>query len=306
MAHNHAHNHGQDSVSRSLIFAICLLSITLVIEVIGGIMSGSLALLADAGHLFMDLFAMIISLSASMLARRPPTDRRTFGWHRVEVLAAITNGLLLGILSLGLVREAVLRFHEPEEVLALPMLAVALIGLVTNVIIAFRLHGSRSRDLNVRGAYLHVLGDTAASIGVIAAAVVIKLTGWSFMDPLVSLFIASIIMVGAIRLILSASHILLEAVPRHISVKAVADAITELDKVNGVHDVHIWTVCSHILSLSCHVTADWQSPEEHDKLVTAITDKLWHDFGIMHATIQTDYEHCGGKLVGEDMHHPHP
>lgn len=305
--HDHEHNHGHsDSVSGSLIFAISLLSITLVIEVAGGVISRSLALLADAGHLFMDLFAMSISLTASILARRPPTHRRTFGWHRAEVLAAILNGILLIALSAGLVHEAIRRFQHPTEVLALPMLMVAVIGLITNLVIAFKLHGAHGRDLNVRGAYLHVLGDTGASLGVIVAATIIKFTGWEFVDPAVSLLIAAIILIGAFRLIFNASHILLEGVPGHISVKAVADTLKELENVNGVHDIHIWSVCSHILSLSCHVTADWQSPQDHDALVAKVTDTLWHEFGIMHATIQTDYEHCGDKLVAEDMQHPSP
>lgn len=303
--HHHDHNHGGTGQDAGrLRFAILLLSATLAAELAGGLLTHSLALLADAGHVFMDLFAMGISLGAMRLARLPATSRKTFGWHRLEVLAALLNGALLTVLALSLFREAWLRSRDPMEILAGPMLVVAVAGLAINVLIAFRLHGHHAHDLNVRSAYLHVLGDTAASVGVVAAAVVIRFTGWTLIDPLISACIGVLILVGSVRLVLKAGHILVEGVPSRLSLHAVAEAIAEIQGVNNVHDLHIWTVCSHIVSLSCHIHIDPGTPAHHDGMVRAVADMLWRRFCILHATIQVDYESCSEAIITQDMAHP--
>lgn len=298
-------NHGHRA-TRALTFSMALLSFTLVAELIGGWLTGSLALLADAGHVFMDLFALGVSLGAALLARRPPTSTRTFGWHRAEILAAMLNGLLLAALALGLLHAAWERMQHPKAVLAIPMLVVAVMGLAVNIVIAFRLHRPHETDLNLRSAYLHVLGDAGASIGVIIAAVIIHTTGWYMIDPLMSTAICVVILIGAVRLLIQAGHILLEGVPSRLSLQAVAEAIQAVEGVKDVHDVHIWTVCSHIVSLSCHMTIDWNSPEDHDRMTRVVSELLWKKFQIMHSTIQVDYRSCGSPLISTDMEHREP
>lgn len=301
---DHNHDHGI-TASGQLLFAISLLTITLVAEVIGGLLTGSLALLADAGHVFMDLFALTLSLAAARLARLPANSTQTYGWHRTEILAALMNGALLLILAFVLFTEAWDRFREPAEILTKPMFIVALLGLVVNIVIAFRLHGHHGSDLNLKSAYLHVLGDTGASVGVVAAAVIISFTGWNWIDPLISSCIAVLITIGAIRLLFSAAHILLESVPKGLSLKTVAAAIEEVEGVVGVHDVHIWAVCSHIVSLSCHVKIDPKTPDFHDLVIKSVTEMLWRKFCIMHPTIQVEYEACAdNRIVCQDMEHP--
>jgi cobalt-zinc-cadmium efflux system protein len=303
--HGPGHTHGHDAAAAGrLKFALILLSITLVAEVAGGLLSHSLALLADAGHVFMDLFAITVSLVAARLAQLPATSTKTYGWHRAEILAALINGALLVILSLFLFYEAWDRLRNPEAILSTPMLIVAAVGLVVNIVIALRLHGHRGRDLNLRSAYLHVLGDALASLGVIAAAIIIALTGWYRIDAIISIGIGLLIFAGAARLLFKAGHVLLEGVPSRISLEAVAKAVGELEGVKSVHDLHIWSVCSHIVSLSCHIHLEPKTPEYHDRMVRTVADMLWRRFSILHPTIQVDYETCGDEIVTQDMEHP--
>jgi len=299
----HDHDHGPTAAGQ-LTFAITLLSLTFVAEVIGGIWTGSLALLADAGHVFMDLFALTLSLVAARLARLPANNTQTYGWHRAEILAALINGTMLIVLSIALYREAWERFQEPSEILTKPMFVVAVIGLIVNIVIAYRLHGHHGSDLNLKSAYLHVLGDTGASVGVVVAAVIISFTGWSWVDPMISAVIGLLILFGAVRLLFNAGHILLESVPKGISLKAVGAAIEEVEGVTKVHDVHIWAVCSHIVNLSCHINIEPRTPAFHDRVVKAISEMLWKRFCIMHPTIQVEYEACSEELVCQDMEHP--
>ena len=305
--HDHDHDHDQSHAPEAagqLKFAISLLILTLVAEVVGGWLTHSLALLADAGHVFMDLFALVLSLWATRLARLPASSTRTYGWRRAEILAALINGALLTVLSLLLFHEAWERLRNPQEILSMPMLIVAVVGLAVNVVIAFRLHGHHQEDLNLSSAYLHVLGDAAASVGVIIGAIVISLTEWYAVDSLISAAIAALIIVGAVRLVVKAGHILLEGVPTRLSLQTVASAIQDVEGVNSVHDLHIWTLCSHIVSLSCHVNLEPKTPEFHDRVVRSVADMLWHRFSIMHPTIQVDYESCSDDVVSQDMEHP--
>ena len=320
--HNHdhpesheAHDHGRDDHGRHddhghadepggrLKFAIGLLTLTLVAEFVGGWLTNSLALLADAGHVFMDLFALGLSLWAIMLAKLPPSSTKTYGWHRAEILAALINGVALAGLSLLLFHEAWERLHSPQEVRSIPMLIVAVLGLGVNLVIAFRLHGHHHGDLNLTSAYLHVLGDAAASVGVIVAAIIIAATDWYVVDSLISAGIGLLILAGSVRLVYNAGHVLMEAVPGHLSLDAVADAIREVGGVEDVHDVHIWTVCSHIVSLSCHVNIKPGAPEFHDQVVRAVAGMLWRTFAIMHSTVQVDYSGCSDDVVPGHMTH---
>jgi len=290
--------HVDQSISRRLIFAIILTAITLVAEVVGGLWSNSLALLSDAGHVFLDLFALLLSLGAIKLAAQPSSDRHSFGLHRAEVLASLINGLTVFVMALGILYEASKRLISPEEVKTLPMLVIAVMGLVANLLAARALHGHSHDDLNVRSAFLHVLGDAAASVGVIAGAVLMRYTGWYQADPLISIAIGLLILVGAGRLLREAVHILMEGVPRGLSVEQVAARIRGIEGVLDVHHINLWAVCSHIFALSAHIEIEPAYDGQRSQLLQNIEHELLHSFHITHTTIQLDCSTCnGGPLI---------
>jgi cobalt-zinc-cadmium efflux system protein len=222
-------------ISSRLTCAILLTAATLVAEVIGGIWSNSLALLSDAGHVFLDLFALILSFAAIRLASQPATDRHSFGWHRAEILASLVNGLTVLVMSGAILYEGSKRLIAPEEVKTVPMLVIAVLGLVANLLAARGLHEHSHDDLNVRSAFLHVLGDAAASVGVIAGAVAMKFTGWYYLDPVISIAIGILILFGALRVLRDAIHILMEGVPRglsHFQPMSTSGRITQANAAN--------------------------------------------------------------------------
>ncbi len=291
------------TISQRLLFAIVLTAVTLVAEVIGGIWSNSLALLSDAGHVFLDLFALLLSLGAIQLASRPPNGRHSFGLHRAEVLASLVNGLTVLLMALVILHEGGRRLIAPEEVKTLPMLVVAVVGLLANLLAARGLHGHAHDDLNVRSAFLHVLGDAAASVGVIAGALVMHLTGWYAADPIISIAIGLLILWGAGRVLRDALHILMEGVPRGLSVERVADRIRAIEGVRDIHHLNIWTVCSHIIALSVHVELTERLEENRARLVHAIEHALREDFHITHTTIQLECSTCNGGPLIKHLRH---
>ncbi len=291
------------NISRRLIFAIVLTTITLVAEVVGGIWSNSLALLSDAGHVFLDLFALLLSLGAIKLAAQPPNVRHSFGWHRAEVLAALINGLTVLLMAVLILYEGSKRLVTPEEVKTLPMLVIAVLGLIANLLAAKGLHGHSHDDLNVRSAFLHVLGDAAASVGVIAGAAIMWFTGWYQMDALISIAIGLLILVGAGRVLRDAVHILMEGVPRGMSVEQVAERIKEVEGVHDVHHINLWSVCSHILALSVHVEVERGYEMDRGKLLHRIEHLLEHQFHITHTTIQLECSDCNGGPLIKPLQH---
>lgn len=292
------------AISSRLIFAIVLTAITLVAEIIGGIWSNSLALLSDAGHVFLDLFALVLSLGAIKLAAQPPGERHSYGWHRAEVLASLINGLTVFLMAVGILYEGSKRLLAPEVVQTTPMLVIAVLGLVANLLAAKGLHGYAHDDLNVKSAFLHVLGDAAASVGVIVGALLMRYTGWYQADPLISIAIGLLILTSAGRVLREATHILMEGVPRGLSVEQVAEQIRGIDGVLDVHHLNIWAVCSHIFALSAHVEIGPAYDGLRSQLLHAIEHKLQHDFHITHTTIQFDCSTCvnGGPLIKELRH----
>jgi cobalt-zinc-cadmium efflux system protein len=296
-------SHIDHSISRRLIFAISLTAITLVAEVIGGIWSNSLALLSDAGHVFLDLFALLLSLGAIKLAAQPSSERHSYGLHRAEVLASLINGLTVFVLALGILYEGSKRLISPEEVKTIPMLVIAVLGLIANLLAAKGLHGHSHDDLNVRSAFLHVLGDAAASVGVIAGAVLMRYTGWYQADPLISIAIGLLILVGAGRLLREATHILMEGVPRGLSVDQVAAHLRGIEGVLDVHHLNLWAVCSHIFALSAHVEIEPAYDGQRSQLLHRIEHELQHGFHITHTTIQFDCSACNGGPLIKDLGH---
>jgi cobalt-zinc-cadmium efflux system protein len=258
----------------------------MVAEVVGGIISGSLALLADAGHMFSDSAALILSLVAVRLAQRPPTQRRTFGLVRFEVLAALVNGAALLAVSVLIVFEAVDRFRDPVEIDGVVMLSVASMGFVVNLVGVSVLHGHSHDNLNMRGAYLHVLGDLLGSIGAIAAAVVVLSTGWAPADPLISIVIALLILFSAWNLVKEATDVLLESAPAHLDVGAVLADLRGIEGLDDIHDVHIWTLTSGFVALSGHGVLD--DPAQHTRVLDEVRARC-AAFGIEHVTFQLEF-----------------
>ena len=285
------------------VVALALTGLILIAEVAGGLLTHSLALLSDAAHVLLDMLALGMSYVALRLAARPADDRHTYGYHRFEVLAALANGSLLFLMAVGIFREAWRRFQAPEPVLAAPMLVVAVIGLGVNLVVMRVLGDHDHSDLNVRSAWLHVLGDMLSSVGVIAAGIIILLTGWMLADPLVSVLIGCVILVGAGRVLRQALHILLEGTPEGMNPGQVAQAMREVTGVTEVHDLHIWTVSPGYEALSAHAVLDERSFPAADDVLADLRQMLAGRFSIRHTTIQVECANCGqGALTCANGH----
>ena len=288
--HDHGdgtHTHGADraDIKRRLVGVLALTAVFTVAEVVGGVLSNSLALLADAGHMFSDVAALGLSVMAIGLANRPPSDRRTYGYARFEILAALVNGAALLVVAVLIVAEAWDRLREPVAIDGGVMLVVASLGLIVNVIAAFVLHAHAHDNLNVRGAYLHVLGDLLGSIGAIAAGVVVLTTGWTLADPIISALIALLILVSAWNLVREATDVLLESVPGHLDLVEILRALEAVDGLGDVHDVHVWTLTSGFVALSGHGMID--DPTEHMRILGEVRERM-AGFGIEHVTFQIE------------------
>ncbi len=283
----HAHRHGRARASRKRLAIVTLLTAAyMVAEALGGWWTGSLALLADAGHMFADAAALTLALFAVWFGARPATPGKTFGYYRLEILAAFINGIALVIISLFIFYEAYLRWFAPTPVRSGIMTAVAFGGLAINLFCARLLHDDRHDDLNVRGAWLHIMSDALGSVGAILAGVIVSLSGWYAVDPLVSLFISALIIWSAWQLIHEATNVLLEGTPAHISLAAVEDAILETDGVSDVHDLHVWTITSGREALSAHVIHAQSISQA--LLLKELRTKLHDRFGVDHLTLQME------------------
>lgn len=273
-----------------------------------GLVSGALALLADAGHMLIDVAALALSAFTAWLARRPASPSRTYGYLRLEILAAVVNGAaLIGIASAVIV-EAIDRLDTPQPIRVDIFLAAALVGLIVNVTGLRILHGVRHAGLNVRGAYLHVLGDTLGSVGALLAALTVQFTGWTYADPIVSILLSLLIFVGAWRLLKESTHVLLEAAPPHLPMDEVRRRLLAVEGVRDVHDLHVWTVTSGVVAMSGHAVV----PElaQHPVALRRMLDELGH-LGIHHSTLQLEVvDHCEGldclrRNVGAEGRHGH-
>jgi cobalt-zinc-cadmium efflux system protein len=268
--------------------ALILTGTVLVIEVAGAVWTRSLALAADAGHMLTDVGGLALALFATWVAARPPTPAKTFGYYRVEILAALVNALALLVVAGWILVEAYHRMLVPRAVLAGPMIAIALLGLAANAVAAALLHEHAGHSLNVRAAYLEVLTDAITSVGVLVAGVVIALTGWLFIDPLVSAAIAVVILPRTWRLLSQAVNILLEGVPAHLNLTDIEASMCLVPGVRRVHDLHVWTLTSGREAMSAHVVVD--DPGESERLLDELHRVLHARFGIDHTTIQLDKE----------------
>lgn len=293
-----SHQETISSYSR-LKYTLAIVLAVMVLEVIGGIYSGSLALLGDAGHMLVDALAIGLSLLAMAIARRPATATKTFSYHRLEILAALANGTTLVLVSAYIFYEAYQRFLEPPAVKTPLMLAIAVAGLLANLGGVILLNKASRRSLNIKAAFWHIMGDTISSVGVIIAGVVILLTGWYIADTIAAIVIGVIIVWGAVRIVSESVNILLEAVPRGIETASVIDTIKSVPGVNEAHDVHIWTITSNIYAMSAHLMIDDQMVSKSVEIVRAVRRKLARRFNISHTTLQLECESCPTGIVCE-------
>jgi len=288
MAHVHAHG---ASNRRRLALVLALTLAFLGVEVAAGFLTGSLSLLADAGHMLTDVAGLVLALLAMKVAERPPSPRRTYGYHRAEILAALTNGVVLLGVAGYILFEAWHRFAHPRPVPGLPVFAVAAVALAVNVASAFALHRGSRASLNVRGAYNEVMADAVSSVGVMAGAATITLTGWYWVDPLVAVLIAAFILPRTVALLREAVGVLLEGAPREVDMDALRAAMEGVPGVKRIHDLHVWTLTSGVHALSAHaiVTED----ATHAEVLVALRQRVTDDFSIRHVTVQLEERCCG-------------
>ena len=280
-----AHSHVSDVPVRSLRLALALTAVLLVVEVVGGFLSNSIALLADAGHLLTDVAALGLALFVAWFSKQPETPKKTFGYLRWEILAAFLNGATLLLISAWILWTAVLRLRTPERVGSGLMLSVAAAGLVVNLVAARLLVSGSAHNLNTRGAYLHVLGDLLATVGTLAAAIAIRYTGWLMADPIASILTTVLIMSGAWRLVRESVDILLESTPAHIPLPAVRGQLEAIPGIESVHDLHVWAVTPAVVAMSAHCIV--REPEKHQHVLEHVHDAM-RLFGIQHVTIQLE------------------
>jgi cobalt-zinc-cadmium efflux system protein len=295
--HNHGHSHGPADYNRAFAIGVALNVAYIVVEATYGFLAGSLALLADAGHNLSDVLGLLLAWGANYLVQRKPTKRHTYGWRKSTILAALTNAIILLVAMGGIAWEAVRRFGDPSPVAGRTIVIVAAIGVVINTATALLFLSGRKKDLNIRGAFLHMAADAGVSAGVVVAGVVILTTGWLWIDPVVSLVITAIILIGTWGLLRDSFNLALDAVPAGINPEAVKTYLTDLPGVTGVHDLHIWAMSTSETALTVHLVKP--DAKDDDRLIGQASKELHDRFGIEHITIQwerrTELDHCGGS-----------
>ncbi len=289
MAHVHAQSGGSAN-KKKLMLVFGLTSFYMLAEVVGGFVTNSLALLADAGHMLTDVAGLGLALLAIKFAERPATPEKTYGYYRVEILAALTNAVILIGISLYILYEAFQRFRQPPEVSSKEMLVIAVIGLIINIAGVFILREGADESLNMKGAYFEVLSDMLTSVGVIIAAVIMLTTGWYYADPLISAGIGLFIFPRTWLLLREAVGILLEGTPSDVNLVSLREAMNKVTGVAGIHDLHVWTLTSGVNAMSVHAVL--AEGALHDDVLTAVRECAEHNFKIAHSTIQVEKQGC--------------
>ncbi|WP_163989161.1 cation diffusion facilitator family transporter [Pyxidicoccus caerfyrddinensis] len=301
--HGHGHGHGPRKGSLAeerrkdrsrLLFALILTATIALAEAVGGWLTNSLALMSDAGHMLTDVSALGLSLVALWFAGKPADVKKTYGYYRMEILSALLNGVMLLAITGFILVEAYERFSAPAAVNLKPMALVATVGLLANLGALGFLH--RTHSMNVRGAFLHVLGDTLSSVGVLIGAGIMWFTGWYVVDPIISVVISVVIVVGAVRLVRDAVDVLMEAVPAHVDMAHIKELMLKVNGVTAVHDLHVWTISSGVYALSAHLVVQDPMVCNNDEILSAVKHDLYDRFGIDHTTIQIEsetYAHMG-------------
>ncbi|MGG3448427.1 cation diffusion facilitator family transporter [Domibacillus aminovorans] len=297
-SHDHSHHHGSSNKS-ALKWAFFLISTYMIVEVIGGIMTNSLALLSDAGHMLSDAAALGLSYVALTFGQRAASSKKTYGYKRFEILAAFINGITLMAISVYIFFEAYQRLINPPEVISGGMLIISILGLVVNIVAAFILmRGDKDENLNVRSAFLHVIGDMLGSVGAIIAALFIMFFGWNLADPIASIIVAILIIISGYRVTRDSFHILMEGAPLNMDIQEVKNRLLSLDEVREVHDLHVWSITSDFPALSCHLVID--QDEDYQMVLSKAKKLLLDEFHLHHVTIQIDKE--GGEDCSSEDH----
>lgn len=315
MGHDHGHDHTHGANKKVLLISFIIITLYMIVEAIGGLLTNSLALLADAGHMLSDSVSLGIALIAFSLAEKAANYSKTYGYKRFEILAAVLNGVTLIIIAIYIFYEAIERFRNPPEVASTGMLIIAIIGLLVNIIVAWIMMrgGDVEENLNMRGAYLHVISDMLGSIGAIIAALLILFFGWGWADPLASVIVAVLVLRSGYLVTKSGLHVLMEGTPHNVDVEQVINIIKNTKGIQGVHDLHVWSITSGLNALSCHaVVANEMTIAESEQLLRQIEHDLEHN-NIHHMTIQletSDHLHdnsilCKVEAEPSGHHHHH-
>ncbi|OEL05813.1 cation diffusion facilitator family transporter [Staphylococcus equorum] len=315
MGHDHSHNHTHGANTKVLLISFIIITSYMIAEAIGGYLTNSLALLADAGHMLSDAISLGIALLAFTLGAKVANHSKTYGYKRFEILAAVLNGLTLIIVALFIFYEAIGRFQNPPEVASTGMLVIATIGLLVNILVAWIMMrgGDVEGNLNMRGAYLHVISDMLGSIGAIVAALLIMFFGWGWADPLASVIVAALVLRSGYFVTKAGLHVLMEGTPENVDVDDVVETIQNKKGIEGVHDLHVWSITSGLNALSCHAVVDERmSIAESERLLRQIEHDLEHQ-NIHHMTVQletSDHLHdnsilCKVQAESSGHHHHH-
>ncbi|TWO92144.1 cation transporter [Bacillus velezensis] len=313
MGHNH--NHAGGSNKKVLLISFIMITGYMIIEAIGGFLTNSLALLSDAGHMLSDSISLMVALIAFKLAEKKASYHKTFGYKRFEILAAVINGVALILISLYIIYEAIKRFSHPPEVATTGMLTISIIGLAVNILVAWIMlnGGDTKNNLNIRGAYLHVISDMLGSVGAILAAILIIFFGWSWADPAASVIVAILVLRSGYHVTKDSIHVLMEGTPENIDVTDIIQTIEETEGIQSIHDLHIWSITSGLNALSCHaVVNDQLTISESESILRKIEHELG-DKGITHVTIQMEtaaHNHdntilCQAQTENPRDHHHH-
>lgn len=315
MGHDHSHNHTHGANIKVLLISFIIITSYMIVEAIGGYLTNSLALLADAGHMLSDAISLGIALLAFTLGAKVANHSKTYGYKRFEILAAVLNGLTLIIIALFIFYEAIGRFQNPPEVASTGMLVIGTIGLLVNILVAWIMMrgGDVEENLNMRGAYLHVISDMLGSIGAIVAALLIMFFGWGWADPLASVIVAALVLRSGYFVTKAGLHVLMEGTPENVDVDDVVETIQNKKGIEGVHDLHVWSITSGLNALSCHAVVDERmSIAESERLLRQIEHDLEHQ-NIHHMTVQletSDHLHdnsilCKVQAESSGHHHHH-
>ncbi|NGP46476.1 cation transporter [Bacillaceae bacterium SIJ1] len=289
MGHDHGHNHAHSANKKALIISFFITFTYMLVEAVGGLLTNSLALLSDAGHMLSDAISLGVGALAFSIGEKVANYSKTYGYKRLEILAALFNGVTLCLIAIFIFYEAYQRFVDPPEVASIGMLTIATIGLFVNLFVAWILmRGDTKENLNLRAAFLHVLGDLLGSVGAITAALLILFFGWGWADPLASVIVAVLVLVSGWRVTKDSFHVLMEGTPKQIDIEDIVEIIKNVSGVAKVHDLHVWTITSGQNALSCHAVVDGSlTIQESEELLQALEHALAHK-GIDHVTIQLE------------------
>ena len=308
--HNHVHTHFNEltrQTVRRLALSLIITLLFVFVEIAAGIFANSLALLTDAAHNFTDVLALGLSWWALRLTSQPANQEKTYGYHRAGILAALANSTTLVVIALGIFYEAYHRFINPPEVRADVLIGVGVIAVVINVVTALLVRRGAEHDLNIRSAFLHLMGDVLSTVGAVIAGVIIRFTDWNWLDPLVSVLIGVLILWSAWSIVRESVDILMEGTPTDIDMDAMIRDISAVEGVRGVHDLHVWSITRSMRTLSAHLVTDDLPISEGTFIQTGVNEVLYHNYKINHATLQLEYNDCMPSTLycalGEYAHH---